>query len=481
MFVEQPSSGLASAVRSGSRAEGVDPLETMSIGEVERRICELAAHINAATCSWLMLVAEFERRRGHESFGFASCASWLAWRCSIELRAAYEQLRVARALGELPRIAFAFRRGALSYSKVRALTRVAEPHMEETLLMLAEDATAAQLERALRGYRAAIEPGAAANAASGRHVTTQWEDDGTLSIRANLPAEEGALVLKALDAARDALREDARARGDETERGAGASQPRPDRADALVAVAETAIAGGIASRNGGERQQLVVHVDVDALSGSTALGPASPTSGRDAPSGSRPAFTAAPASIEGAGNLSAETARRLGCDASIVTLVEREGKPLSVGRKTRSVPPALRRALAARDNGCRFPGCERQRFVDAHHIEHWARGGETSLENLVQLCGHHHRLVHEGGFSIAREAGGMVFRDPAGRSIERSPALPEGSIGGCVRESRRSGSAVDARTCAPRGAGEHMDLDLTVFVLAQQEERRRAAMACESS
>ena len=116
--------------------------------------------------------------------------------------------------------------------------------------------------------------------------------------------------------------------------------------------------------------------------------------------------------------LAAETARRLACDAGIVALLHRGGRALDVGRKTRSIPPALRRALSARDRGCRFPGCDRAR-VDAHHIEHWARGGETSLENLVHLCRHHHGLVHEGGFAVERTSGGELGVPAPGRSHDR--------------------------------------------------------------
>jgi len=459
MFVEQP---LPASMRT-SGSDASEPLENLTLPEVEREICELAAHINAATCRWLNLAAEFDRRGGHEELGFVSCASWLAWKCSLTPRAAREQLRVARGLRRLPRIAAAFRRGTLSYSKVRALTRVAEPEMEEELLELAEEATAAQLERVLRGYRGALHADAASNAHDRRHLATQWEDDGTLSIRGNLPPEEGALLLKALELAREALWSDRAA--DPSTPGTAGSSPagdqanqaetpcgRPNRADALVAMAETTVSHGVLAASGGDRQQLVVHVDAAALGSGDA--------------------TAAASLEEGVG-LPVETARRLGCDASIVTLLERDGHPISVGRKTRSVPPSMRRALRSRDGGCRFPGCDRTRFVDAHHIEHWAHGGETSLDNMVQLCRYHHRLVHEGGFSVARERSATVFRGRTGEVIEAVPSLAAGSLQGCVETSRRSGALIDQDTCSPRSAGEAMDLDLAVFALCDREERRR--------
>ena len=181
---------------------------------------------------------------------------------------------------------------------------------------------------------------------------------------------------------------------------------------------------------------------------------------------------AAQASIEDGPTLPAETARRLGCDASIVTLVERDGEPLSVGRKTRSVPTALARALRSRDGGCRFPGCDRPHLVDAHHIEHWAHGGETSLDNLVQLCRHHHRLVHEGGFSVTRTPAGLEFRAPAGHLLDTIPPGVSGTAEGCVEAAGLDPCAVDSETVAPGSWGGPIDYDLAVWVLANRAEKR---------
>jgi HNH endonuclease len=148
------------------------------------------------------------------------------------------------------------------------------------------------------------------------------------------------------------------------------------------------------------------------------------------------------------GRGSPETARRLACDCSYVALFERGGRPLSFGRRTRSIPPAIRRALAARDGRCRFRGCERKRFVDAHHIHHWARGGETALDNLVLLCRHHHRLVHEGGFSVSLDAEGRPrFSEPDDVPV-------------CVARALRPDASPLAAAAGPllTGTGEKMDL-----------------------
>jgi hypothetical protein len=131
--------------------------------------------------------------------------------------------------------------------------------------------------------------------------------------------------------------------------------------------------------------------------------------------------------LEDGSPLAIETVRRLACDASLVQLLERDGQPLRIGRKTRTIPPALRRALNSRDRGCRFPGCGSRRFLDAHHIQHWADGGATDLDNLIHLCGHHHRLLHEGGYRVSRTAGGgILFHRRDGRPIPVCPGRSRG-------------------------------------------------------
>jgi hypothetical protein len=422
------------------------------VERLENEIVELAAHIHAATCRWLGLVAEFDRLHGWEAWGCRSCAHWIAWRCSISDVAARDQVRVARRLQELPRIREAYAAGELSYSKVRALTRVGAVAREDELLGLARHATAAQLERMVRGYRRVV---AAERAADGRpesYVTWQHDDDGSLLLYARLPAEAGATVLAALEAGMDDSAEAPVASDSAEAQVAGASAEAADfaeaptvserRADALVAVAESFLAGARADR-ADDHFQVVVHVDAAALRDSAEAGRAELADGTP---------------------IAAETARRLACDAALVPLLERDGKPLSVGRKTRAIPPALRRALESRDGGCRFPGCTSRRRVHAHHIEHWAHGGETKLSNLVQLCPFHHRLVHEGGFALERSASGLRFRRPDGRVIGAVPRPTRG----CERD-LRAGNArrVRPKACVPLWSGERLDLGLAVDALLQ--------------
>ena len=422
------------------RSDGTRPLELL-----EREITELASQIHAATCRWLELVAEYDAREGWAQWGCRSCAHWVSWQCGIAPGPAREHVRVARRLRELPLIRAAFREGELSFSKVRALTRVENVEREADLLDLARHATASQLERLLRAYRGVV---AAEHAAAGgrreRWLAVEHADDGSLLLRGRFPAEEGAVVLAALRAAEDALAQQdvptgtpeatAGEPGADVPAGTPRAAPAEARADALLAIADAHLAGDRGARTGGDRYQVVVHVDAPALTGEG---------------------DARRCGLEDGTPLPAATARRLACDASVVQILERDGVPLRIGRKTRSIPPALRRALSSRDGGCRFPGCGSRRFVDAHHIEHWAHGGKTDLDNLVQLCGAHHRLLHEGGFSIRRLPGGdLSFRRPDGRAIPRCPRPPRGSAVPLERARRPD-------ACVPL-SHDRLDLELGV-------------------
>lgn len=430
------------------------PLERL-----EREIGELAAHIHAATARWLGMVAEFDRREGWAEWGCRSCAHWLSHTCALAPPAAREHVRVARRLAELPLIRAAFGRGELSYSQVRALSRVATPEVEPVLLELAWHATAAQLERTLRAYRGVVDRELSADEREhgDRYVVCEYDEDGALLLRARLPAEEGALVAAALEAGRDGLR------GDEPSsegRGVSAETEAPSdasSASALVLMAETLLASGPASRAGAANYQVVVHVDASELAAGGA-------------SEQEPAGTC---QLEDGQLLHPETARRLACDASVVRILERDGRPLSVGRRTRSVPPALRRALGSRDRCCRFPGCTQRRFLHAHHIEHWAHGGATELSNLVHLCRFHHRLVHEGGYTLERvgREGRLRFKRPSGRVIPAVPSIGPLHGPSLERRNRRSGLAVRPDTCTSRWTGERLDLALGVDALVTSDVR----------
>ena len=365
-----------------------------------------------------------------------------------------------RRLLELPATRAAFARGELSYSQVRAVTRIADSEQEEVLVGLARHASAAQLERLVRAYRGAVSLESAREAHERRFVDWRWEDDGSLSLRARLSAEEGALLLQALAAGRDGLRQQATVEHEEVSAPVDAAEAPetgpPSNADALVAMADALLSQGGAVRSSADRYQVVVHADAEALAGVAA---SQADDGQPAP---------ARCELEEGPPICPETARRLACDAALVKLVEKGGRPISVGRLTRSIPPALRRALRSRDPGCRFPGCGNQSWLDAHHIHHWARGGATALDNLVHLCRHHHRLLHEGGFSVARRAGGsLAFCRPDGTRVPASPARPRGRASALPTRNRQVGIDVTHSTLVPLSAGERMDLGLAVSGLLE--------------
>jgi Domain of unknown function (DUF222)/HNH endonuclease len=477
MFV----TGMEMGIEATTDREQVDSRER-SLELLEREITELAAHIHAATCRWLGLVAEFDRREGWAVWGCKSCAHWLSYTCALGSGAAREHVRVARRLGELPEIRAAFGRGELSYSQVRALSRVATPELEGRLLELARHSTAAQLERVLRAYRGVLarELPAEELAHGGRYLACEHDDDGGLVIRGRLPAEEGALLLAALQAGRDQLRgqaSDARSadaspglaarpgpdapaagHGFSGQLPAGAEDAawrRPSNPDALLLMADTLLASGGVDRSGGERYQVVVHADLDALASAEHAE-------------ARPQVCG----LEHGGPLDPETARRLACDAGVVSILERDGQPLSVGRKTRSLPPALRRALENRDRGCRFPGCAQTRFLHAHHIQHWAHGGQTELANLVQLCPHHHRLLHEGGYRLTRDPDQtLTFSRPDGHPIPPTPPPTKGNPMRLHDHHRRQGLDITPHTTSRGWDGSRLDLALAIDTLVWTDPR----------
>jgi hypothetical protein len=438
-----------------------DGLEALSVDELREEIELRAARANADICLWLELVREFDNRSAWASWGALSCAHWLSWRCSLSLRAAREHVRVAHAVEGLPLIHAEFKRGALSYSKVRALTRVATPDSEEDLLQLAHEATAAQLDRLVRAY-SRVSAVAAGEIHRDRYVSWTWENDGSLSLHANLSPEDGAAVITAIDAVAESLRERMPDSPEGASRAAGDSGPAEpqlpeedgsaeplrggaSRADALVAMATDALkkpSAEKASARPADRNMVVVHVDADELAGNgDGL-----------------------CHLRGGSGLPTETARRLACDASVVAVIERGGVPAVATERSRSIPPSVRRAVEARDQGCRFPGCSNTRYTDAHHIRHWANGGQNTVENLILLCRRHHRLVHEGGYSVEagpESEGTVVFRRPTGLPLEPSPAPPP------LAFPLRAPAVGEAAGPLIAGSGQKLDLNLGVLAMIQ--------------
>jgi hypothetical protein len=469
--------------------------------QLGQEITLLSAQINVANYRLLKLIAEFDVRGGWRCGGAVrSCAHWLACHCGMAIGAARERVRVARALVGLPEVEQAFAAGELSYSKVRAITRVATEGNQSLLLAMAEKESASHLEKLVARYQPVDELGlagldaspdaAVASAQNGvdeggaagmdeesrrehaRELYWFQDEDGMWVIHGRLPPEQGQLVVKALEAVTRPLQEERQDDWKETQKArlqvvarhiarrhqeareaqaaegeAGNSEHQEGesgenvtrerdkgsagialavqleraqekisaetfsqfmnqvRADAFANMAEhfLATAGGyqqLQGLTGAERCQVVLHVDINTL--------------REQRAGVCCAH--GKAHFEDKPWLSAQTARRLSCDASLVTVLEGEsGQVLNVGRRSRIVPAHIRRALMERDGVCRYPGCHESRYVDAHHVKHWAEGGETSLENLVTLCRFHHRQLHRGCFEVRVD----------GVSAESSGARPE--------------------------------------------------------
>ena len=455
--VARPQFLAARAVSSGPAGSAdVDPpgrsraLEGEDVERLGESIAELSARIQAATYELLILIREFDAREGWSDGGFRSCAHWLNWRTGLDLGAAREKVRVARALAELPRLSAAMQRGDLSYSKVRALTRIATPANESELLDFAQCATVEQVERLVRAWRRVDRVAEAADDKrrhESRHLETWVDDDGMVVIRGRLSPEVGAVVRCALEAAADRLHQETRTAAENADDGIETTAGQR-RADALGLVAESALAADLDPGNAGDRYQVVVHVDESVLK-------------EDADASSRPPGQSALEGMEGL-RVPAGTSRRVSCDAS--TVVMRQGsstaQTVRVGCKTRTISPAIRRALTARDPECRFPGCQ-ARHCDAHHIQHWAAGGPTRLDNLVRLCRRHHRAVHEEGFTVMLHPDGTArFRRPDGQPLPTAPSAP-GWDGPPLAPSSAilsaAGIALDPQAGLPHWHGERLD------------------------
>jgi hypothetical protein len=431
-----------------------------ALDALESKITELWGYLNAATYRFLMLVAEFDREKAYERHGLVNTAQWLNWQCGIRAVAAREKVRVARALEQLPEIADAFAKGEISYSKVRAMTRAATPANESVLVSVARHGTAAHVEKLVRKFEWTQRRDAAKTAQQQhehRNVSCFFDMDGEFVLHARLPREIGAVVRKALEVAVEAVRESK----DVTAETPLQVPANAWHADALRLIAERFLEHRGEETGAGssaDRLQLVVHIDQAILAEQQAAGEAGEPHRCE---------------IENGPALALDTARRLACDATVVGIVEGEdGEPLDIGRKSRSIPAAIDRALRARDGGCRFPGCDRTRWCDGHHIQHWADGGETKLANLVLLCSFHHGLVHEGGYGLKRTDDGLfIFTRPNGTRLEENgakcfrgnilpPLPPNSSFEDCLQDYLKKHEprlAITPETSRCQWRGESMD------------------------
>ena len=574
-------------------------------------ITTLAGHLNAAQYRFLKLLDEFDREQGWAGPGIRSLAHWLSWKCGIGELVAREKVRVARALRELPMIDASFERGQISYSKVRAMTRAATPENEAQLLNIARHGTAEHMERLVRVYRrcrnrAETSPGETERRREERFYCFD-EDEETTVFGGRVSAEQGRLLMKALDAMVAEMEADEREAGDApqaddvhravdthqaedeseachepqadgigkadhhspndapesaenvsaetsvTEPGAGGSSESSAPALGRIVSAETSTASSgknvsAETSEAGSGPSVSAETFSDGRSGVEPHEPHEPDrpplkplrvrratalaqiaehylATRSRGDGASPlrssdayqvfvhvnANDAHPDNRINGGHttytddrrcLAPHVAWQLACDASRRTVLENErGEVLNIGRRSRIVPWHIAHALRIRDGGCRFPGCNQYRWTDAHHIHHWADGGETSLENLVTLCRYHHRELHRGEYRIERGAGGeLVFIDTRHKPIPPAihPQFGERHGSGVVAdtadtpdtpaptadtpaptaadrleqlqaEHRHRGVEIDKSTAVTRWAGERMDYSTAIEWLLNRD------------
>jgi hypothetical protein len=448
-----------------------DTSEDDELDELGERCATAYMQADALQYQAMVLLAEFHHRRGWKHTHCSSTDEWLAWRLGIHRHTAQERLRTALALEHLPLTSKAMERGELSFSKVRSMTRAATPENEDVLLQFARTGSAANLDRFIRGWKL-LDRKDEVTAEQLRHERRRLsgfvDTDGMMVIRARLDPEVGAVFMRGVEMANDALyRDEVRERKAvaEAELGKSAVEPTPAqrRADAVGLLAEWALAAGsrgIGSAAAAAGRQAAEAADGDSASADDLL-PAGSGHGSDSgaslPAGSRgsrgsegapkPALPLSGSRAErymvmihvdeatlredgepglselhDGTRISAETSRRLACDCSVVTIHRGpDGQVRRAGRRRRTVSPQLRRALEARDRGCRFPGCG-ARFTEAHHVVHWQDGGETTVDNSLLLCRRHHRAVHEGGVTVCLDVNGQaVFFTPKGKALAGAP------------------------------------------------------------
>ena len=485
-------------------------LAALDDAALERRLRTGAARLAAQMCRWLDLVAELVVRGVWADQGATTPAVWLSWAVGMSPSAARDRVRVALRLRELGRVRAEFAAGRISYSKVRAITRVAIPETEELLLRWASEATGAEMERIVTGFRAAqrgVMAGPESQEAA-RTVLLRHRGDGTAEVVFRMPTDEAHALYAAGDRLID-LEDGASASAESgvgtsasAESGVGASasaesavgpgidldpdasarsmaaqgdragpatvagpqptqRPRAARmTEAVLHALQAAVAAGTPDTSGLDRDTLVVHVadhDLEAPDRCSAPGVSTGTVAVDTRQGHIPA-------------LASRVLRRMACEAGLVLVAtDPSGTPVDVGRRDRRLSTALRRALHDRDRSCRFPGCGARRHLHGHHIHHWADGGPTDLGNLVLLCSFHHRYVHDHDVDVLlRRGAAHEFRRPDGRRIARSRPLPDPHVEGPPSGTCSQPVAPDPRGLEPDHWDGRYSLDTTVAVLQQQ-------------
>jgi hypothetical protein len=451
----------------------MEHLSSLTTQQIADGICLRAGRIAAAQAELLTWIAEFDRREGWSGQGLLSCAHWLSWRIGLSLPTAREQVRVARRLEELPRVAEAFLSARVSYSKVRAITRTAEPDDSIDWVALARHSSAAQLEALARGVRRAraharevLEPEASAEGVL--RTRTRYNDDGSFSITISGPAELLPVIQAGIEAKKAQLQRESNA-------------AVADRRESAGVAASIALADGPSDDASAEASEAVRITDAEALLALARDALAvEQTAHPEMARRRRPQLTVQVDPLSGwARQVDGELLPPTSLRAVEKTLPGRDGtlrlRPLreadlrrhDLGRTRREASAALRELLGTIDGErCRFPGCRRRRKLHAHHVVYWSAGGCTDLENLVLVCGRHHTLVHSQGFFLVLHADRRLeVRDANGVAVVHHPAQPWGDprslAEGC-------GQHVSAEALPPDHVSARLDLGYAVSVLLAQ-------------
>jgi hypothetical protein len=419
------------------------------LDQLATQIAEFSRCVDAAKHHLLTRIRDFDARNGWAGSGCVSMVTWLSWWTATSQKAASEHLRVARALGRLPRIDRAFAAGEISYSKVRAITRVAEPESQQSLLDIAKSATASQLDRIITGWRRAhAHESGDVGSEHRRYARFRPTEAGMVRLTAQLGPEEALVVQRALELANspagDSMAVDADASGNSP-----AGELGTELVDALVSVARGYV----------ERQPTTRGTGCELIMMTT---PERLEKGPDGVGGFLRDGTPLPLHV----------ARLLACDGHRVDVrVGESGEILDVGRSRRTIPTAIGRALALRDGGCRVPGCGRSRHLEAHHVHAWAEGGQTSVDNLVLLCPGHHWLLHEGQLRVEIRESELQFVNAHGLEMK---AVPHHAIDEDVVASRLEAwlDEAEAGNLVPTWDGSRLDLHEVVSWMTMAEGLR---------
>lgn len=358
--------------------------------QIDGEVARLTGAINAAHGRLVQVVRVALDEDLAGGPGLHSPAHWLAWKAGMSPGRARDLVKLAERIDELPAAVEALSAGQLTMDQAAQIARHVPASYDESVTEFAKVATVSQLRRALPDYGYEAPEAKPKDSPRPEYSVSMGEDDRGWWLNAHLPLDQGALLEKALQCARDDLYR-------EEVRDLPPSAPRPSVSllDAFVAMAESVLHHGAARRPGSDRYLVHLHLDT-GLDGTS-------------PQLTRHLGRALPAWMR----------RLITCDAKIRAVAEHLGIPLSVGRSTRNISRRLRRAIERRDGGCAAPGCHRTWGLEIHHIIHWEDGGPTDTNNLVCLCAGHHRLHHQGLLAITGDANrGLAFIDGHGRTLE---------------------------------------------------------------